>query len=121
MYVLQFDNSFRFKHSWLLEAGYQYLSRMNVANVETLRPMQSASLSIQKSFLKDEALTVRLTWADIFNSSVEYAHVDYGRYIINQSSDNFNPCILLRVSYRFNSASNKYKGTGAGESVKSRL
>lgn len=121
MYVLQFDNSFRFKHSWLLEAGYQYLSRMNVANVETLRPMQSASLSIQKSFLKDEALTFRLTWADIFNSSVEYAHVDYGRYIINQSSDNFNPCILLRISYRFNSASNNYKGTGAGESVKSRL
>ena len=121
MYLLQFDNAFRFKHSWLLEAGYQYLSRMNVANVETLRPMQYASLSIQKSFLKDDALTFRLTWADIFNSSVEYAHVDFGRYIINQSNDNYNSCITLRISYRFNSASNKYKGTGAGESAKSRL
>lgn len=121
MYLLQLDNDFRFKHGWLLEAGYQYLSRMNAASAETLRPMQNASLSIQKSFLKDDALTFRLTWSDIFNSSVEYAHVDFGRYIINQSSDNFNPCVMLRVSYRFNSASNKYKGTGAGQSAKDRL
>ena len=121
MYVVQLDNSFRFKHGWLLEAGYQYISRLNQANVETRKPMQNASLSIQKSFLKDDALTFRLTWADIFNSSVEYVHVDFGRYIINQSSDNYNPCITLRVSYRFNSASNKYKGTGAGESAKNRL
>ena len=121
MYLMQLDNAFRFKHSWLLEAGYQYLSRMNVANAETYRPMQTASLSIQKSFLKDDALTFRLTWADIFNSSVEYARVDFGRYIIDQTTDNFNPCITLRISYRFNSASSKYKGTGAGESAKSRL
>ena len=89
--------------------------------METCRPIQNASLSIQKSFLKDDALTFRLTWSDIFNSSVEYARVDFGRYIINQSSDNYNPSIILRISYRFNSASSKYKGTGAGDSAKSRL
>lgn len=121
MYVVQLDNSFRFKHSWLLEAGYQYISKLNQANVETCRPIQNASLSIQKSFLKDDALTFRLTWSDIFNSSVEYARVDFGRYIVNQSSDNYNPSIILRISYRFNSASSKYKGTGAGDSAKSRL
>ena len=121
MYVVQLDNSFRFKHSWLLEAGYQYISKLNQANVETCRPIQNASLSIQKSFLKDDALTFRLTWSDIFNSSVEYARVDFGRYIINQSNDHYNPSITLRISYRFNSASSKYKGTGAGDSAKSRL
>ncbi len=121
MFVVQLDNSFRFKNGWLLEAGYQYISRLNQANVETLRPIQHTSLSIQKSFLKDDVLTFRLTWSDIFNSSVEYAHVDFGRYIINQSSDNFNSCLTLRVSYRFNSASSKYKGAGAGESARDRL
>ena len=121
MYVAQLDNAFRFKHSWLLEAGYQYISRMNVSNVETYRPIQSASLSVQKSFLKDDALTFRLTCSDIFNSSAEYALADFGRYIIDQSNDNYNPCVILRVSYRFNSASSKYKGTGAGESAKSRM
>ena len=121
MFLAQFDNAFRFKHSWLLEAGYQYISRMNVSNVETYRPIQSASMSVQKSFLKDDALTFRLTCSDIFNSSAEYALADFGRYIIDQSNDNYNPCIILRVSYRFNSASSKYKGTGAGESAKSRM
>ncbi len=121
MFVVQLDNSFRFKHSWLLEAGYLYVSRTNVTNAETFRTVQNATLSIQKSFLKDDALTFRLTWADIFNHSSEYARADYGRYIIDQSNDNYNSNITFRVSYRFNSASSKYKGTGAGESAKSRL
>ena len=121
MFVAQLDNAFRFKNSWLLEAGYMYISKLNQANVETCKPLHNASLSLQKSFLKDEALTFRLSWSDIFNSTVEYAHVNFGRYIIDQSSDNFNSCLTLRVSYRFNSASSKYKGTGAGESARSRL
>ena len=121
MYVAQFDNAFRFKHSWLLEAGYLYVSRLNQATVETYRPFHNASLSLQKSFLKDDALTLRLTWADIFNSTAEYALADFGRYIVDQSNDYYNSSIVLRVSYRFNSATSKYKGTGAGESAKSRL
>lgn len=121
MYVAQIENAFRFKRSWLLEANYSYISRMNTSNSEVYRPIRNASLSIQKSFLKDDALTLRLTWDDIFNSSVVYARTDFGRYVVDQPNDNFNPCIMLRVSYRFNSASNKYKGTGAGESAKSRL
>ncbi len=121
MYVAQLDNAFRFKHSWLLEAGYQYISKMNSATAETYRPMHNATISVQKSFLKDDALTLRLTWADIFNSSAEFALVDFGRYIVDQTNDYYNPCITLRVSYRFNSASSKYKGTGAGESAKNRL
>ena len=121
MYVAQLDNSFRFKHGWLLEAGYLYVSRLNQATAKTYRPLHNASLSVQKSFLKDDALTFRLTWADIFNSTAEYAVADFGRYIIDQSNDYYNSCITLRVAYRFNSASSKYKGTGAGESAKNRL
>ena len=121
MYVAQIENAFRFKHSWQLEANYSYISRMNTSNSEVYRPIQNVSLSVQKSFLKDDALTLRLTWDDIFNSSVVYARTDFGRYVVDQPNDNFNSCIMLRVSYRFNSATNKYKGTGAGESAKSRL
>ncbi|MDO5322276.1 MAG: outer membrane beta-barrel family protein [Bacteroidia bacterium] len=121
MYVAQLNNSFRFKNSWQLEANYSYISRMNTSNAEVYRPIQNASLSLQKSFLKDDALTFRLTWEDIFNSSAVYARMDFGRYMIDQPNDRFNSCVILRVSYRFNSASNKYKGTGAGQSAKSRL
>ena len=121
MYVVQFDNAFRFKHSWMLEANYSYISRMNTSNAEVYKPIQNASLSLQKSFLKDDALTFRLSWEDIFNSSAVYARINYGRYLIDQPNDRYNSCITLRVSYRFNSASSKYKGTGAGQSAKDRL
>ena len=121
MYLLQLNNAFRFKHSWVLNADYYYYSKMNTSNAEIYKPIQAASLSVQKSFLKDDALTFNLTWSDIFNSSVQYTRVDFGRYIINQTNDNFNPYITLRVSYRFNSASSKYKGTGAGQDAKSRM
>lgn len=121
MYAVQFDNAFRFKHSWLLEAGHTFVSRMNTSNADIYKPINNTSLSIQKSFLKDDALTFRLTWADIFNSSVVYSRTDFGRYRIDQPNDNFNSCITLRVSYRFNTASSKYKGTGAGQNAKNRM
>lgn len=121
MYVAQFDNAFRFRNSWQLDSNYSYISRMNSSNADVYRPIQNASLSLQKSFLKDDTLTFRLTWSDIFNSSAVYVRVDYGRYIIDQPNDRYNSSIILRVSYRFNSASSKYKGTGAGQSAKDRL
>ncbi|MCQ2134256.1 MAG: TonB-dependent receptor family protein [Bacteroidales bacterium] len=121
MYLLQLNNAFRFKHSWVLNADYYYYSKMNTSNIEIYRPIQAASLSVQKSFLKDDALTLNLTCSDIFNSSMQYAKVDYGRYVVNQVNDTFNSYITLRVSYRFNSTNSKYKGTGAGEGAKSRM
>lgn len=121
MYLVQLNNAFRFKHSWVLNADYFYYSRMDTSIAEVYRPIQAASLSIQKSFLKDDALTFNLTWADIFNSSKVYARTDFGRYTIDQPNDNFNSYLTLRVSYRFNSASSKYKGTGAGQDAKNRM
>lgn len=121
MYLVQLNNAFRFKHSWVLNADYFYYSRMDTSIAEVYRPIQAATLSIQKSFLKDDALTFNLTWADIFNSSKVYARTDFGRYTIDQPNDNFNSYLTLRVSYRFNSASSKYKGTGAGQDAKNRM
>lgn len=121
MYLLQMNNAFRFKHSWVLNADYYYYSRMDTLISEVYRPIQCATLSVQKSFLKDDALTFTLTWADIFNSSAVYSRTDLGIYYIDQPNDNFAPCIQLRAAYRFNSAGSKYKGTGAGQDAKSRM
>ncbi len=121
MYLMQFNNAFRFKRSWILKADYYYYSRMSTSISEVYRPIQSATLSIQKSFLNDDALTFTLTWADIFNSSVVYARTDFGRYVIDQPNDNFNTFLMLHISYRFNSAGSKYKGTGAGQEAKNRM
>ena len=121
MYLMQFNNAFRLKHSWVLNADYYYYSRMHTSISEVYRPIQCATLSIQKSFLKDDALTINLTWADIFNTSMIYARTDYGRYLLDQPNDNFNTYLTLRISYRFNSAGSKYKGTGAGQDARNRM
>lgn len=121
MYVFQLNNAFRFRHSWLINADYYYYSKMETDIAYVYKPIQCATLSIQKSFLKDDALTFNLTWEDIFNSSVVYTKTDFGRYISDQPNDFFNSFLTLRISYRFNSASSKYKGTGAGQDAKNRM
>ncbi len=78
-------------------------------------------LSIQKSFLKDKSLTVTLSATDILNDNKECYKLDLGSYCMEQNNDYKRSAVILRVAYHFNSASSKYKGTGAGDSVKSRL
>ena len=121
MLMLQLNNSFRFKHSWQLSADYQFNSRMSYGAAQILVPKNILELSAQKSFLKDDALTIRLSVADVLNGSKESVSVDYGQFNLYQSNDFKSPAVILRISYHFNSAASKYKGTGAGESVKNRL
>lgn len=121
MFFVQTNNAFQFRHSWLVEVNFQYMSRMSQNIADITRPLNSLDLSVQKSFLKDDALTLRLSWNDILNGMIEYIDVDYGCYSFFQSNDHRNPGIVLRASYRFNSANSKYKGTGAGQSVKDRM
>lgn len=121
MFVLQSNNAFRLKHSWILEANYQYLSKMDQLNTRFYKPMSCLELAVQKSFFKDEALTMKLTWSDVFNGQIQYFKNDFGSYFIEQSNDVRAPGLILRISYHFNSFKSKYKGTGAGDSVKQRL
>lgn len=46
---------------------------------------------------------------------------DYGNFFNKQSNDSRSPCLQLRLSYRFNAANSKYKGTGAGQDAKNRM
>ena len=121
MFVVHLNNSFRFKKSWQLSADYQFQSRMSYGAAEVRANMNLLEFSAQKSFLKDDALTVKLSAYDVLNCTIDDVFVDYGQFIITQTSDHKNPAIILRASYHFNTARNKYKGTGAGDSVKNRF
>jgi len=120
-YVVQTYNTFRLKHSWNIDLDYQYISPFNhlIYNVES--PVHGMDISVGKSFLKNDALTFHLSWSDIFNTKHECNRTDFGNCYIRQSNEYYSSAITLRVSYRFNSAQNKYKGTGAGESAKNRM
>ena len=120
-YLLQTYNSFRFKHSWKLDVDYQYISPFNHLIYLIDNPIHAMDLSVSKSFLKNEALTFKLSWNDVFNTRHERVISDFGACYVNQDNRYYSSSVTLRVSYRFNSAQNKYKGTGAGESAKNRM
>lgn len=85
------------------------------------KPTHSLNLAVSKSFFKHDALNVRLSWNDILNKTVNHIETDYGNFFNSQSNDSYSPCVQLRLSYRFNTANSKYKGTGAGQDAKSRM
>lgn len=121
MFVIQLDNAFNFRHNWALDIDYQYLSRFNDLLSLVSRPMQRLDIGLSKSFLEHEALTARISCTDLLNATIPYYETDFGCVFITQSNDYYRPCVELRLSYRFNSANSKYKGTGAGQSAKERM
>jgi len=121
LYVLQGYNSFRLKHSWTIDVDYEYRSPFNYIIYNVDSPVHGMDISVGKSFLKNDALSFRLTWSDVFNTKKESNITDFGNCYIRQTNRYYSSAITLRASYRFNSAQNKYKGTGAGESAKNRM
>ena len=121
MYMAQLNNSFRFKKSWQFSVDYQFTSKYDYGNIQMTNPKHYLECSVQKSFLKEDALTVKVSAIDILNQSHEAILLDSGCHIINQDNDYNQPTVGIRISYHFNSTASKYKGTGAGQAVKDRM
>ena len=121
MFFIQANNSFKLKQGWLIDLDYQYTSPFDYVMYKFTKPKHGLNLAVSKSFLKHDALNVRLAWNDILNKTKEHVCTDYGNFIHNQNNDYYSPSIQLRLSYRFNTANSKYKGTGAGADAKSRM
>lgn len=119
--LIQASNAFRFDRGWVIEADYTYQSKMSIDNAQLVKPTHRLNVSVQKSFLKDESLTVRLSWQDVLNAAVMHYTSDFGSMFIHQVNDYRRPCVMLGISYRFNSTSSKYKGTGAGQDARNRM
>ena len=119
-FLFEWDNSFRFSNGWFLniQADYQPACHSGFAVFHTTGQVNAR---VSKSFLKDNAMTITLTANDIFRTGNYYFHI----YGINSSVKktiyrDFQR-IGIQLSYKFNATKSKYKGTGAGQSEKSRL
>ena len=119
-FLFEWDNSFLFPNGWFLniQADYHPVCRSGFAVFHTTGQVNAR---VSKSFLKDNAMTVALTASDIFRTGNYYFHI----YGINSSVKktiyrDFQR-IGIQLSYKFNATKSKYKGTGAGQSEKSRL
>lgn len=118
--VAYFTNIIQLPRQFMVNASLNYQGKGHTLVYETLSHSYALDLSVQKSFMKD-ALTLELEGTDLFNSrrsnvmlrSGDYSIVQYNRYDSRE--------VVFTLRYKFNSANNKYKGTGAGESAKSRM
>jgi len=121
--IMFFDlnNAFRFKHSWQFEANMNIYTKGDVMNYRLTRPSYNLRLVMQKCWLKNDALCLRVTASDVLQKTGTKMEMDCGYYVLNQYTKNNQHRLDVSLRYTFNASSNKYKGTGAGKDAKSRL
>ncbi|MDE5987442.1 MAG: outer membrane beta-barrel family protein [Prevotella sp.] len=116
------NNAFRLKHSWQLELNAGIQSKGENMNFSLNRASWNVDAVIQKCWLKDDALSLRLKASDIFNTGGKQdISMDCGYYTLMNATKFNRQRISLSVRYTFNAAKSKYKGTGAGADAVSRM
>ena len=128
MYIFNSNNAFRLKHSWLLELNSEFFSKAHYGNAQLQTNSWDLSFAVQKSWFKDDALTLRLSCSDIFRKTNLKAFLDLGNYSILETNVNGQDRTMyelqrltLSLKYRFNSTKSRYKGQGAAGNVIERM
>ena len=120
MFIAQLFNTLRLKNDWQIEFGGEFHSKAYSQNVMLLNNYLDISAAVQKAFL-DNTLVLRIEGTDIAGLGRYDVMTDCGSYLIRQTNRMDNQRIKFSVRYSFNTAQSKYKGTGAGTDVKSRM
>lgn len=119
--IIQMFNTFRVKNGWQFELGAEYHSKGYTQNIYITNHYLDVNAAIQKTLLKDGSLVLRLSGSDLAGLGNNHVYADFGAHLMYQSNVMDTQRVKLTVRYKFNIASNKYKGTGAGSDVKSRM
>ena len=120
IWVAYFTNIIQLPRQFMINASFNYQGKGHTLVYETLSHNYALDLSVQKSFLND-ALTIELEGTDLLNSRRDNVMLRSGNYSIIQYNNFDTREAVLTLRYKFNSVKSKYKGTGAGESAKSRM
>ena len=121
IFFFDLNNTFRFKHSWQLEANANIQTKGDVLNFRMLSPSYNIRFVVQKCWLKNDALCLRASIGDVFQRSVQHVAHDCGFFYALQKTRSRNHRLDISIRYTFNAQKSKYKGTGAGENEKARM
>ena len=115
------DNTVELPHGWRLSAGMRLASKGDVNNFRLNRTAFRSDLGVQRDFNLRSlgTLTADLRCYDIFNTN-KSAGIIYGIREITA----YNPArrtFSLDLTWKFNEARSKYRGSGAGERQKARM
>ena len=118
MATVTFRNNFKLPKGILLDVNGSWNTKGYSRNVYLEEHILDMNASLYKSFLKDN-LSVRLRASNIFEPK-QVATIFSGIRVMRNTLFSHRQ-FTFTLQYKFNSTKSKYKGTGAGESQKSRM
>ena len=121
IFFFDLNNTFRFKHSWQLEANASIQTKGDVLNFRILSPSYNIRFVVQKCWLKNDALCLRASISDVFQRSVQDMAHDCGFFYTVQKTRSRSHRLDISIRYTFNAQKSKYKGTGAGKAEQQRM
>lgn len=120
IYIFKINSSLRLPCDWALTLDYQVQSAGTYQNVKVC-PMNYLEFQVQKHLL-NKSLTLSLDATDILNRGTDNHLTLYAGNIITYCENmNFSRGVTFSLTYRFNAARNKYRGTGAGTDARNRM
>ena len=120
IFTASFNNTWELPLGFMLGLDSYIQSAGATQNIYSEKPNGYLNVSVRKSFLND-ALSVELRGNDIFKTNRISYSMYSGDYYLFQKSVWDRQEFAVTVRYKFNTAKSKYKGTGAGDSQKSRM
>ena len=121
IWIAQLLNTFSLKKGWQLEMNGEYHSPGYAQNAMITNHFLDLSAAVQKAFMRDGSLVLRLEGKDLAGLGYNNIFSDLGSYRLTQSVILDTRRVVFSVRYRFNSAESKYKGTGAGKDARDRM
>ena len=120
IFIASFSNTWELPLGLMIGLDSYIQSAGATQNIYSEKPNGYVNVSVRKSFL-DDALSVKLRGNDIFKTNRISYSMYSGDYYLFQKSVWDRQEFAVTVRYKFNTAKSKYKGTGAGDSQKSRM
>ena len=89
-------------------------------DLQKTKSFARVDVKFTKSFLND-ALVIGVYANDLFKTDKEQWTMYGSHTVMKKDCYGYERCVGMSLSYNFNTAKSKYKGTGAGNGEKSRL
>lgn len=118
--IVSLNNSFQLPKGFIFTLDAEYMGEGDTQNVHLIKNSVVVNASISKSFFNDQ-LNLSLKGHDIFMQNKDGNLLYNAQMELYQMNKYDSREIEFTIRYKFNSAKNKYKGTGAGQSEIERL
>ena len=119
--MLNWENSLNLPGDFQLSVGVRWMSTGEMQNTRLMDDTWMMNASLYKAILKGR-LSFLLQADDIFDTQKQNGMLYSGKVrTIRMFNAPNSRCVSLTVRYKLNAAKSKYKGTGAGDSQKSRM